>query len=123
MKDGNAVPINKYFIRITYEKVGVYEKLKQHMTKTEWLQFKRSDACRWLPLPKCEYKSNYLSYFTEKGCDKFVELVMPYVIKHLDKNKLEIKKYKISLASIRIVYSDEYQIVTDGREKLAGKKL
>ena len=118
---GNAIPVNKQFIRMTYDGIGVYEALKNNMTESEWRQFKRSDAATWLPVPDIPYKHGYLSYFTEKGFDKFMQLTEPYIVKHLDKDKLEIKRYDISSASRHIVYSDKYQIVTDGKESVSNE--
>ena len=121
--NGDAVPANKHFTRVTYDGIGVYEALKNSMSESEWRQFKRSDAATWLPIPSIPYKQEYLSYFTERGFDKFVKLTEPYIVRHLDKNKLEIKKYNISSASRHIVYSDKYQIVTDGEETVSNESF
>ena len=124
--NGDAVPRNKQFVRVTYDGVkatGIYEALKQNMTESEWRQFKRSDAATWLPIPNIPYKQGYLSYFTEQGYKLFEEKTAPYILKHLDKTKLNIQAYEISSASRCIVYSDKYQIVTDGQEQLSNESF
>ena len=121
--NGDAVPTNKHFTRVTYDGIGVYEALKQNMTESEWRQFKRSDAATWLPLPTCPYKQGYLSYFTERGFATFMEKTKPYIVKHLDESRLDIRNYNISSASPNIVYSDKYQIVTDGKESISSESL
>ena len=130
-EEGNAIPVNqrqsifkapapeKYY-RVTYAGIGVYEALKQNMSVSEWHQFKNSEAARWLPLPKLAYKAEYLSYFTERGFSEFITTTKPYMMKYLDETKLNVSTYPVATSKFKIMYQDEYQIVTDGKEGHSG---
>jgi hypothetical protein len=101
--------------RVTYQGTGIYEALKKAMfdqtgNSEAWLSFIKSDACKWLPTPP-SYGSNNASFFTEKGINKFNELVLPIVTKYIDQKY--IKTEELSVPSNQIVYSDEFQFIID----------
>lgn len=93
---------------------GIYEALKSEMyqknglTPTPWLEFLDSDACKWLPKPP-KYDKDNESWFTEEGNEKFKELTLPIVKEYIKNVKMETK----DIPNERIVYSDEYQFITD----------
>ncbi len=66
--------------RITINGKGIYSVLKESMSQKEWHNFKKVTS-DWLPNPGEElYKSNdCLTYFTEEGYKKFMELVAPTI--------------------------------------------
>ena len=101
--------------RITYNGIGIYEQLKREMYKinndsSEWIKFKQSKSCNWLPLPPSYCDGNY-SYFTKSGYDKFMKDTYPIIIEYLDKDNINIEQCHINTASI--IYEDKYQIVID----------
>ena len=93
---------------------GIYEALKAEMyqknglTPAPWREFLDSDACKWLPKPP-KYNDNNESWFTEEGNEKFKELTLPIVKEYIKNIKMETK----DIPNERIVYSDEYQFITD----------
>ena len=98
---------NKYY-RVLYGGIGIYEAFKRIVPINVWLEFKKSTACRWLPLPP-KYENNYYSYFTYEGYKKFMDLTYPKMLKYLNKDKIETSIVELDENSI--VYSDKYQIV------------
>lgn len=98
---------NKYY-RVLYDGIGIYEAFKRIVPINVWLEFKKSTACRWLPLPP-KYENNYYSYFTYEGYKKFMDLTYPKMLKYLNKDKIETSIVELDENSI--VYSDKYQIV------------
>ena len=93
---------------------GIYEALKGEMyqknglSPAAWLEFLNSDACKWLPKPP-KYDKNNESWFTEEGNEKFKKLTLPVIKKYIKNVKMETK----DIPNERIVYSDEYQFITD----------
>lgn len=93
---------------------GIYEALKAEMyqknglTSAPWREFLDSDACKWLPKPP-KYDKDNESWFTEEGNEKFKELTLPIVKEYIKNIKVETK----DIPNERIVYSDEYQFITD----------
>lgn len=98
---------NKYY-RVLYDGIGIYEAFKRIVPINVWLEFKKSTACKWLPLPP-KYENNYYSYFTYEGYKKFMDLTYPKMLKYLNKDKIETSIVELDENSI--VYSDKYQIV------------
>ena len=98
---------NKYY-RVLYGGIGIYEAFKRIVPINVWLEFKKSTACKWLPLPP-KYENNYYSYFTYEGYKKFMDLTYPKMLKYLNKDKIETSI--VELDENFIVYSDKYQIV------------
>ena len=74
---------------------------------SEWIKFKQSKSCNWLPLPPSYCDGNY-SYFTKSGYDKFMKDTYPIIIEYLDKDNINIEQCHINTASI--IYEDKYQI-------------
>lgn len=98
---------NKYY-RVLYDGIGIYEAFKRIVPINVWLEFKKSTACKWLPLPP-KYENNYYSYFTYEGYKKFMDLTYPKMLKYLNKDKIETSIVELDENSI--VYWDKYQIV------------
>lgn len=104
---------NKYsknvYYRITYNGEGIYQALKKEIGLEEWKKLLSSNKINWLPKPP-NYPSNYRSYFTKEGYNKFNSSTLPIIYKYLDKDKVKIDQfYDIN----NIVYSDKYQVVTE----------
>lgn len=100
--------------RVTYKGIGIYEALKNAMfeqtgSSIAWMTFINSDACNWLPKPP-SYGNNNKSFFTEKGFNRFTELVLPIIAQYIDQTKIYIEE--IMVPTNQIVYSDEFQFVT-----------
>ena len=99
--------------RFTYNGIGIYEALKQAMFKQTgsskaWNDFKKSDACSWLPVPP-SYGKNNESYFTKFGYDTFKEKTLPIVRMYIP----DFDETESSVLSDAIVYKDKYQFVID----------
>ena len=105
--------INDYY-RYLYNGIGIYEAYKLKCSKREWGQFKQYVNNRWLPVPPVYedkiYKDKKLkSYFTEEGKEMFEKLVLPIMLKKLDKRHIDIEK--ASIRNVEIAYRDRYQVV------------
>ena len=99
--------------RVTYQGIGIYEALKNAMfeqtgSSNAWISFINSDACNWLPKPP-SYGNDNKSFFTEKGFNRFDELVLPIIAQYIDQTKIYIEE--IMVPANQIVYSDEFQFV------------
>ena len=99
--------------RVTYQGIGIYEALKNAMfeqtgSSNAWISFINSDACNWLPKPP-SYGNDNKSFFTEKGFNRFDELVLPIIAQYIDQTKIYIEE--IMVPTNQIVYSDEFQFV------------
>ena len=99
--------------RVTYQGIGIYEALKNAMfeqtgSSNAWISFINSDACNWLPKPP-SYGNDNKSFFTEKGFNRFDELVLPIIAQYIDQTK--IYREEIMVPTNQIVYSDEFQFV------------
>lgn len=111
--------MTKYY-RVTYKGIGIYKALKLRVWEVcsdpikEWDIIKNSESINWLPVPHY-YKENNYSYFTELGFSKFNELVMPILVKWLEKDKIKVETFNLDLEDI--VYQDEYQIVVEKEER------
>ena len=98
---------NDKYYRITYNGEGIYNALKKCIALEKWQELLKSEKINWLPKPPSYAESNK-SYFTEKGYDKFKELVLPIVYEHLDNKNIQIEKVEnIS----NVIYEDEFQVV------------
>lgn len=100
--------------RVTYQGIGIYEALKNAMfeqtgSSNAWISFINSDACNWLPKPP-SYGNDNKSFFTEKGFNRFDELVLPIIAQYIDQTKIYIEE--IMVPTNQIVYSDEFQFIT-----------
>lgn len=110
---------NNYF-RVTYNGIGIYEALKKQIwndnsdfSKEEWECFIKSSLVNWLKKPSV-YENNHVSFFTELGFDLFMKNTYPLFLKWLDEKKICIEKIHFEDKEIKVVYSDEYQIVIEG---------
>lgn len=106
--------VNNYY-RVTCSGYGIYNVLKKNMydinkDSSEWIKFKNSKACSWLPLPP-SYCENNQSYFTELGYRKFMKETYPIICKYIDKKSIDVEQR--SLNEKCIVYRDQYQVVID----------
>ena len=97
------------FYRVTYEGIGIYEALKNNVSSETWQSLLTSDAFTWLPKPP-EYLSEYSSFFTELGMEKFKELVLPICEKYLNRSRIAIQEVQDIQ---NIVYSDDYQVIVN----------
>ena len=95
------------FYRVTYNGIGIYEALRNNVTKEEWMNILQSDKITWLPKPP-KYASNNRSYFTEKGYKTFKQKTLPLLSKYLDKKNIKMEKVDLNN---EIIYEDDYQIV------------
>ena len=91
-----------------YEALNAEMYQRNGLSPSLWLEFIDSDACKWLPKPP-KYDKNNESWFTEEGNEKFKKLTLPVIKKYIKNVKMETK----DIPNERIVYSDEYQFVTD----------
>lgn len=106
------------YIRVTYDGIGIYEALRQNLTRGQWIDFLYSNACSWLPKPNKGDGDIYLdsdkckieSYFTEVGYRMFKTKTLPDIVKVLDKKKIKVDKFKEKEVK-NIVYCDMYQVV------------
>jgi len=99
--------------RVTFNDIGIYEAMRQHMSLDKWRDFLKSDNATWLPKPD-KYPDGYTSYFTKEGIDKFNELVYPISCGILGDN---IKYEEFDQDDIGdIVYKDNYQIIAEYKE-------
>ena len=97
--------------RVTYNNKGIYNELKKIVGKDIWLHLLTLKEITWLPKPPA-YCTENRSYFTAKGFAKFKEETLPLITKYLDKNNIKIETYtKVD----NIIYSDEYQIITENK--------
>lgn len=97
------------YYRVTYNGVGIYEAFRQLVPQNVWFRFLKSEHATWLPKPP-EYTNGYKSYFTQLGYAKFKQMTLPFMKRYLNGSKINVKKCDISE---RIVYRDQYQVVTD----------
>lgn len=114
--------------RFTYNGIGIYEALKQAMFEQTgspkvWNDFKKSDACSWLPVPP-SYGKNNESYFTKFGYDTFKEKTLPIVRMYIP----DFDETESSVLTDAIVYKDKYQFVIDAsrnviQEGVVGKVI
>lgn len=118
LKDEYLFNEDPCYFRVTYDGIGIYEAMKQHMSAEQWKKLLKSDKFTWLPKPK-EYPSDCKSYFTKYGMDKFNELVMPVATGCLGNN---IKVEKFSDVG-DIVYRDQYQVITKSTDELIKESL
>ena len=108
---------NTYY-RVTYNGVGIYEALKQQIwnnsnfSKEDWLKFKNSASVNWLKTPNTYGNNNY-SFFTELGYSLFMKNTYPLIIQYLNKELINIEKYSFDIKNIKLIYSDEHQIVIE----------
>jgi len=108
--------MNKFYYRVTYNGVGVYDAFKRKLweksntPKEDWIKLKNSDVFSWLKIPEINYENCY-SYFTKIGYQLFKNNTYQLFLEYLDKDKIEIKKYKFNKAQLDILYEDEHQIV------------
>lgn len=56
----------KSYYRVTYLGKGIYNELKNNVSKEIWQSFLSSPKINWLQKPP-SYAENNKSYFTEKG--------------------------------------------------------
>lgn len=102
---------NKLY-RVTHNGVGIYEALKKQTSAENWRKLLSSPAFTWLPKPK-EYPSDYISYFTKEGIDKYNELVAPIVSNIIGDNvNLDITSEK---KVGDIIYRDQYQVIAKNK--------
>lgn len=108
----------KNYYRCTFNDIGIYKALKKEVG-FKWKELKQDPRITWLPQPTINYSSNNLSYFTEKGLKYFKEKTMKLVSEVSPKlvKELKVQKYNKNQLIGKIVYSDEFQIVTEISEK------
>lgn len=110
--------MKKVYWRISYNGVGIYEALKKeiwkksHEPKIEWDNLKSSEAFTWLKTPDF-YSNACYSYFTDIGYELFMKKTYLIIIKYLEEKNIEIEKFIFKTDEIKIVYSDEHQIVVE----------
>jgi hypothetical protein len=100
----------KTFVRVIYNGVGIYEALKQNVTKEEWSKILKEPGITWLPKPSIEYSPNNVSLFTMKGIVEYKAKSEPIILKYLDSKKIEYYLYIVK-DSANVVYEDKYQVV------------
>jgi len=104
----------KKYYRVTYEKIGIYEAVKNQIWKksktpaSDWQKFLNDQNICWLNKPN--YNNGFSSFFTEKGFLTFKEKSYPIIILWLDRKKIETKIYYFKDEK-DIVYQDKDQIV------------
>lgn len=101
---------NSVYYRFTYKNIGIYEAWKIKVGFDKWKNILNSGVLSWLPKPNF-YGKNNKSYFTKKGYKLFIRTVYPLIIKDL--NRRDIKLEKIRISDDKIVYRDDYQIITE----------
>lgn len=108
LDDDRLFTKDEKFYRVTHNGIGIYQALRQQVSKDRWKELLQSEAFTWLPKPK-DYPPGHISYFTKKGIQKFNELTLPIVTAVIGDNvKIEeVKGIK------NIVYYDEYQVIAD----------
>lgn len=95
--------------RVTYHNKGIYNELKKAVNKDIWLYLLSLKEFTWLPKPPT-YASENISYFTQKGFERFEKETLPIICQYLDKKNIKIETFdKVE----NIIYSDLYQIVTE----------
>lgn len=110
--------MGKMYWRISYNRIGISEALKKeiwnksHVPKIEWDNLKSSNAFTWLKTPDF-YSATCYSYFTEMGYELFMKKTYPAIIKYLEEKNIDIEKFIFKDDEIKIVYSDEHQIVVE----------
>ena len=100
--------------RITYNGIGIYEAFKKICSTEEWKEIKKVSG--WLPLPKAyenDDKKDYSrSYFTLKGYEKFNKTVLPFIVKKIKSDNINVEEISDNNLGTPI-YEDEYQKVYD----------
>lgn len=71
---------NVYY-RVTYNKEGIYNALRKSISFEEWKKILQNEHVSWLPKPP-SYSTLNVSYFTEKGYERFNEKVLPIISKY-----------------------------------------
>jgi hypothetical protein len=102
------------YVRVTYSgsKDGIYEAYKKHATKSQWVNFLNSKACKWLKKPDVDYGEGYESYFTLSGYQKFCKYTLPELVKVLGEDEIITHKINTELKDkYDVVYKDSDQIV------------
>lgn len=97
------------YYRVTYDGIGIYEALRNNVTRDEWINILKSDRITWLPKPP-NYEFNNRSYFTKTGYDTFVKKALPLIKKYLNPKKIKVEQ---CIIVGDIVYEDKYQIVVN----------
>lgn len=100
------------FYRVTYHNNGVYNELKKAVNQDVWLYLLSLNEFIWLPKPPTYVKENK-SYFTQKGYERFRKDTLPIISNYLDKSNIQIETFE---NVENIIYSDEYQVVSQNRE-------
>lgn len=112
LTEANVITINesasKIYYRVTCNGEGIYEALKKAIGHDEWIKLLNDKAINWLPKPP-KYNAGYESYFTKEGYRKFNKYTLPIILKYIDEDFIDVKKYT---DSDYIVYRDKYQVVT-----------
>lgn len=103
---------NKYY-RITYYGEGIYNALKNNVGKEIWQELLLNSDISWLPKPPT-YSSKNISYFTEKGYEKFLNRTMPIISSYLKKENINVD-ILVKIPDLPI-YLDEYQVVVDNNK-------
>ena len=97
------------FYRVTYNNKGIYNELKNAVTKDIWLYLLSLNEFTWLPKPPT-YTQKNISYFTQKGYERFKKDTLPIIYDYLDKNNINILTFeKVE----NVIYKDEYQLISE----------
>lgn len=115
----SRTPKSGYY-RVSYNGVGIYEALKQAVTKDEWIKILKDPKITWLPKPP-EYANGYISYFTPYGYKMFETHTYTLISKYL--NEKDILAVKLSDLGSDIIYQDKYQVVVNTSLNEACKDL
>ncbi len=100
--------------RVTYNNQGIYNELKKVVGKDIWLYLLSLKEINWLPKPPT-YATENRSYFTQKGFERFKKETLPILYQYLDEKNIKIETFEKVEKVENIIYSDEYQIVTENK--------
>lgn len=98
---------SKYY-RVTYNGQGIYNALKNNIDLDTWQKFLANKNVNWLPKPS-SYCSEYISYFTKKGYEEFINKTMPIISNYLTKENITIDIF--DKIPGKILYTDPYQVI------------